>query len=82
MAVPYPEGSGQLCDGFLWNPLEDDGDAFRLQVALSLDVRIFLSLKTLIVFHGMERHEFRFTGCPYAATRQAIVHAAALRGDS
>ena len=51
-----------------WNPLTDDGDALRLAVKLNLLDEVVYEL---------------MTGCPhdmsdpYAATRRAIVHAAA-----
>lgn len=61
-----------------WNPLTDDGDALRLAVKLELTVKIEL--------HEVE--VFDADGClvsialdkqedPYAATRRAIVRAAA-----
>ncbi len=59
-----------------WNPLTDDGDALRLAVKLGL-------------FSGPEFHHFRalerFGQSPpdeYAATRRAIVRAAAEIGRS
>lgn len=69
-----------------WNPLADDGDALRLAVKLGLDVCIdtphenephthvigFLSEHTPEPFSAIEYH-----GDPYAATRRAIVRAAA-----
>ena len=66
-----------------WNPLNDDGDALRLAVKLLLDVTF------------SETHAFAFPpemqdGCfelinvgdPYAATRRAIVRAAAEIGKA
>ena len=69
-----------------WNPLTDDGDAFRLAVKLGL----FISHSAYkpgenaygfvrISWYG-QRVEFeseKFTDDPYAATRRAIVRAAA-----
>jgi hypothetical protein len=49
-----------------WKPLTDDGDAFRLAVRLKL----------FGGYHGMESSQFE-DGDPYAATRRAIVRAAA-----
>ena len=65
-----------------WNPLTDDGDALRLAVKLNLTVKIDL--------HEIE--VFDTDGClvsvplekqddPYAATRRAIVRAAAAIGE-
>ena len=62
-----------------WNPLTDDGDALRLAVKLGFDLQIFNGSKNTT---ATERE--RFTECreahgtdPYAATRRAIVRAAA-----
>lgn len=61
-----------------WNPLENDGDAFRLMVKLSMEidccssgvaVRVPCGLKVLV-----DASEVK---CEYAATRLAIVKAAA-----
>lgn len=63
-----------------WNPLEDDGDALRLAVKLKLSVW----------FEERENHEWThivwvspvfepYTGDVEAATRRAIVRAAAAR---
>ena len=48
-----------------WNPLTDDGDALRLAVKLRLDVAWY------------ERNPLELDVDPYAATRRAIVRAAA-----
>ncbi len=74
--------SSQYC---MWNPLTDDGDALRLAVQLGLDVCIDTPIERephthVIGFVGnsadtvdvIEAH-----GDPYAATRRAIVRAAA-----
>ena len=56
-----------LCTcGGRWNPLTDDGDALRLAVNLDIDVA-----KVQIKF--WDKHSIN----PYAATRRAIVRAAA-----
>ena len=71
----------------LWNPLTDDGDALRLAVELGMDVCIdtpnedrphthaigFSSPYASESFGVVENHE----SDPYAATRRAIVRAAA-----
>lgn len=82
-------GNQNYMDGFLskWNPLTDDGDALRLAVKLGLDVCIetldlnephthvvgFLSEHTTEPFSAIEYHH----SDSYAATRRAIVRAAA-----
>ena len=60
-----------------WNPLENDGDAFRLMVALDIDIRFYRKhvdancdsrAGSIFKEHGKDRA---------AATRNAIVMAAA-----
>jgi hypothetical protein len=78
MAKPRPDG-GFFFDK-VWNPLTDDGDALRLAVKLRIAVDAWVSEACAIVFfHGgrgtiVERH---YGDDPYAATRRAIVRAAA-----
>lgn len=62
---------------YIWNPLTDDGDALRLAVKLGL-VSNFSAPYTVVElpthpFHALEDHN----NDPYAATRRAIVRAAA-----
>jgi prepilin-type processing-associated H-X9-DG protein len=73
-------------DGRVWNPLTNDGDALRLAVRLCLlitqtkyepGVNAYGSVG--IAWYG-QKHDFdheHFTDDPYAATRRAIVRAAA-----
>ena len=64
--IPYIR-SGQPDEGdVFWNPLDDDGDALRLAIKLDIDVA-----KVQIKF--WDKHSIN----PYAATRRAIVRAAA-----
>lgn len=59
-----------------WNPLTDDGDALRLAVKLCLNLE--LSDAGSVVAVGIDDEVVDFgTGDPYAATRRAIVRAAA-----
>jgi hypothetical protein len=69
-----------------WNPLADDGDALRLAVKLGLDVCIDTQLEPDPSTHvvGFPDHTSRtiddvvhHSDDPYAATRRAIVRAAA-----
>ena len=53
----------------VWNPLTDDGDALRLAVKLGM-------MEVAEVLSYWLKQDFR-SGDPYAATRQAIVRAAA-----
>jgi hypothetical protein len=64
-----------------WNPLTDDGDAMRLAVKLGLhfiDIDIQLTGWTCISMHeGVDDVLESHGNDPYAATRRAIVRAAA-----
>jgi hypothetical protein len=62
-----------------WNPLADDGDALRLAVKLrSFPVIEFWSDGGLWVFMPGDEQNAELLGTdPYAATRRAIVRAAA-----
>lgn len=58
-----------------WNPLTDDGDALRLAVMLGLSIEI---LSTRMEPHTrVNGKEEEHRADPYAATRRAIVRAAA-----
>ena len=84
----YPDGtaySDSRCKGYwdVWNPLTDDGDALRLAVYLCLAVRllekcVFVESNpdTLLGFSSVSEMEM-YAGDPYAATRLAVVRAAA-----
>ena len=69
-------------NGHVWNPLTDDGDALRLAVKLHINIEI-LNVDTLIranIYLWGRGHGYfqeRYTTDPYAATRRAIVRAAA-----
>ena len=74
-----------------WNPLTDDGDALRLAVKLGLLIShsAYKPGENAYGFIGIawygQRVEFKpekFTDDPYAATRRAIVRAAAEIGRS
>ena len=71
-------GHGETAE--LWNPLSDDGDALRLAVKLGIEL-IFTKNKigagrgNLSIYPWV--NEDRNVGDPYAATRRAIVRAAA-----
>lgn len=58
-----------------WNPLENDGDALRLAVKLGLSIDRTAS--TVMAFDGRVRAQEDSRDNPYAATRRAIVCAAA-----
>ena len=69
---------GVYCnDATWWSPLTDDGDALRLAVKLQMEVAIFeAECHTRCMERGW-RCCFDGAGDPYAATRRAIVKAAA-----
>ena len=65
----------------LWNPLTDDGDALRLAVKLNVDVVFDFDRVMAVYGNGYSKEEY-FYELPeptdrYAATRRAIVRAAA-----
>jgi hypothetical protein len=89
-AVKSPDGIWRDCTGFHptmniyaappWNPLTDDGDALRL--AVKLQIEFFISGKTengeyIPVRTVCNDVEEPINNDPYAATRRAIVRAAA-----
>lgn len=63
-----------------WNPLVDDGDALRLAVKLHLDVCFGANYVT--VRGSAQMPTVNNDNDPYAATRRAIVRAAAAIGES
>ena len=67
-----------------WNPLTDDGDALRLAVKLKL--KVYQGDLVAIVHprmsHAYIAEEYERNGDHYAATRRAIVHAAAEIGKA
>lgn len=64
-----------------WNPLTDDGDALRLAVKLRIGVQCHQERGDYVLADDGDGHEcclsFGPEGDPYAATRRAIVRAAA-----
>ena len=65
-----------------WNPLTDDGDAFRLAVKLQLLVNIDATDSQVTDGKGVDVCEVRQASNACAATRRAIVRAAAEIGRS
>lgn len=65
----------------VWNPLNDDGDALRLAVKLEMD--IWESWDYVEVIHNdIDFQIVEKDSDPYAATRRAIVRAAAEIGKT
>ncbi len=69
---------------YWWNPLTDDGDALRLAVKLGFLVTNRFGYAEVVVpaTHGKSGFVEADKGDPYAATRRAIVRAAAEIGRS
>lgn len=71
-------------DGREWNPLTDDGDALRLAVKLGIGVLFDLQDEKVTAYEQMPHDgyhvEFADEQEPAAATRRAIVRAAAELG--
>ena len=67
-------------NGAYWNPLSDDADAFRLAVKLRMDLMLYSTTKG--AFIKGQQHAEQEGDDPYAATRRAIVRAAAEIGRS
>jgi len=61
----------------IWNPLADDGDALRLAVKLGLKLNVCVTSGAAQVGGIGTFVEIDFDADPYAATRRAIVRAAA-----
>ena len=63
----------------LWNPLADDGDALRLAVKLRINLHVCESdaMTTAYADGAIQGAAVDFMDDPYAATRSAIVRAAA-----
>ena len=60
----------------VWNPVRDDGDALRLVVKLKLEVGVWFET-TRVESDEAESMVEKHGSDPYAATRRAIVRAAA-----
>lgn len=79
-------GHSRGSTGYHWNPLTDDGDALRLAVRLGLDI-LFTPEDVEVIADQHAKEDGgemvvpwaweKLEGDPYAATRRAIVRAAA-----
>lgn len=79
MVNPWHEKYGLLLSDFdfePWNPLTDDGDALRLAVKLGVDIYVDEGKSEVWVTESNHPIE-HFDNDPQAATRRAIVRAAA-----
>ena len=83
---------GRKSDWIVWNPLTDDGDALRLAVKLNLDITHSWSIvngddnypmASVHVSRNGENFIYELKESdPYAATRRAVVRAAAEIGKN
>ena len=79
-AIKYTKHHEFWSNGKVWNPLLDDGDALRLAVKLRIELEfydgfeeVFATENTIEAISQTEPYK----NDPYAATRRAIVRAAA-----
>ena len=75
-------GNNAYFDGVLkrWNPLTDDGDALRLAVKLAVVVNLIPNYTSVCDSNLIVKEQHNDD--PYAATRRAIVRAAAEIGKT
>lgn len=80
LRIQQPENSGEW---YIWNPLTDDGEALRLAVRLRITPHIDGSMTEAKAATQAEGGFFAepHIDDPYAATRRAIVRAAAAMGE-
>lgn len=73
------DGGVFVHEGREWNPLRNDGDAFRLSCSLRLDISFLEGFEQIIVddYHGSSRAEEDYQPDMAAAARRAVVRAAA-----
>ena len=76
--------SDGCCTGYYWNPLTDGGDALRLAFDLGIDIH--QDGNTVEAYGAIAGQDIfateRSAPDPYAATRRAIVRAAAAIGKT
>ena len=80
MAAKAAFGDKSFIGDMTWNPLTDDGDALRLQVALHFTVRCYMGttcVQSTVPGGPSVYIEETNHADPYAATRRCIVRAAA-----
>ena len=71
-----------MIDHDQWNPLTDDGDALRLAVKLDISLLGDFPGNIVVVAFDARRIIEKYDGDQYAATRRAIVRAAAAIGSA
>ena len=78
-AAPCVLREHRIGDRICWNPLADDGDALRLAVRCAQMFGFYRFLRAWLIAMATEQGD---VSDPYAATRRAIVRAAAEIGRS
>lgn len=73
---PYERIDGVAGGYRSWSPLDDDGDALRLAVQLGMNIIVLREGGCIVKIDGVYRAE-ELGDDPRAATRRAIVRAAA-----
>ena len=76
----HTDGGLWLRSGGIWNPLTDDGDALRLAVKLEIEYKVRCGatwVDWLVGERSVYLHHEEHGNDAYAATRRAIVRAAA-----
>ena len=68
--------------GEAWNPLTHDGDALRLAVRLRIQIIVMSAIRVIVKAPETGLFEELHKDNPYAATRRAIVRAAAEIGQA
>ena len=84
-SIQHEKRKGMMISGKVWNPLVDDGDALRLAVKLGIRISQQLSYCATFCQHGNKSTlgmtwTEQYGADPNAATRRAIVRAAAAMG--
>jgi len=75
------QGAFMSPEGYPWNPLTDDGDALRL--AAKLKISLSIGTDTVEAYKGQEDGKLQMNEGDFnAATRRAIVRAAAAIGET
>ena len=74
-------GTEENPEWYVWDPLTDDGDALRLAVKLGIQIQIVGTMDDEVMAYALTHEEVepweKLGNDPYAATRRAIVRAAA-----
>jgi hypothetical protein len=73
----YPQPNNRIADGYLWNPLEDDGDALRLAVKLHIGLTFDTACDSVVAGLDLGQSVTAVHQLDDVGTRRAIVRVAA-----